>query len=157
MSSPKGKQAAGSGVKPKEGPASISLALAHKMIPLVAQVVRDVHFTYSQLTKLEMEQEDLDRRRRNLDWPERQRRYQVAEDIRQQQQRLTDGVVELEQISVLMVDPVVGEAAFPTMVHGKQAYFVYRMGSDQLTWCYANEPERRSIPSSWLREPARKA
>jgi hypothetical protein len=129
--------------------------MARKMVPLVAQIVKDVYLAYAQLAKLETEQNDLDRRRRGLEWPERQRRYQVAEDIRNAQQALTDGVFELEQINVLMVDPVLGEAAFPTTVHGRQAYFVYRMGTEDLTWCYANEAERRSIPASWNREPVK--
>jgi hypothetical protein len=131
------------------------LELAQKMTPLVAVIVKDIHDAYDRLTKLENEQVDLDRRRRGLAWPERQRRYQVAEELRQAQQRLGDLVAELEQVNVLIVDPVLGEAAFPTTVHGRQAYFVWRMGGEAMTWCYANEAERRAIPANWLREPAR--
>jgi hypothetical protein len=155
MSKPRGKQAAGAGAQEREGAVSISLELARKMEPLVAPIVKDIHDAYDRLTKLENEQVDLDRRRRGLAWPERQRRYQVAEELRQAQQRLGDLVAELELINVLIVDPVIGEAAFPTTVHGRQAYFVWRMGGGPMTWCYANEAERRQIPANWNRDPAR--
>jgi hypothetical protein len=157
MSRPKGKRAAGAEPKQREGPVSVSLELARKMIPLVTQIVAEIHDLYAHLTKLEAEQLDLDRRRRGLEWPERSRRYQVAEELRQVQQRLGDAVAELEEINVLIVDPVIGEAAFPTTIHGRQAYYVWRTGSNEMTWCYANEAERRSIPASWNRESVRGA
>jgi hypothetical protein len=155
MSRPKGKRASGTSAKPREGVVSVSLELARKMVPLVAQIVSEIHDLYARLTKLEAEQLDLDRRRHGLAWPERSRRYQVAEELRQVQHRLGDAVAELEQINVLIVDPVVGEAAFPTTIHGRQAYYVWRTGCTEMTWCYANEAERRSIPASWYREPVR--
>ena len=155
MSRSKGKRAAGASAKPREGTVSVSLELARKMIPLVAQIVGEIHDLYAQLTKLETEQLDLDRRRHGLAWPQRSRRYQVAEELRQVQHRLGDAVAELEQNNVLIVDPVVGEAAFPTTIHGRQAYYVWRTGSNDMTWCYANEAERRSIPSSWNRDAVR--
>jgi hypothetical protein len=157
MSKPKGKRAAGAGPKERQGPVSVSLELARKMIPLVTQIVGEIHNLYAELTRLETEQLDLDRRRRGLEWPERNRRYQVAEDLRKVQQRLGDAVAELEEINVLIVDPVIGEAAFPTTIHGRQAYYVWRMGNHEMTWCYANEAERRSIPASWNRETVREA
>jgi len=152
MSRPKGKRAAGATPKEREGPVSVSLELSRKMIPLVSKIVAEIHDLYTELTKLETEQVDLDRRRHGLDWPERSRRYHVAEELRKVQHKLGDAVAELEQINVLIVDPVIGEAAFPTTIHGRQAYYVWRMGNHEMTWCYANEAERRSIPASWNRD-----
>jgi hypothetical protein len=44
----------------------------------------------------------------------------------------------------------VGETAFPTQVQGRKAYFVWRVGAENVKWwCFANEPQRRVIPESW--------
>jgi hypothetical protein len=112
--------------------------------------MEEVQNCWQHLLQLEKEQDDLDRRRHGLGWPERSRRYQVADEIASEQARLRDAALELEQLNVILVDPVYGEVAFPTMVQGRKAYFVWRVGADKVKWwCFANEPQRRVIPDSW--------
>jgi hypothetical protein len=129
--------------------AGITFTQARKMLPLVSRIVTDIRDRWTNVTRLEAEQADLDHRRRKLEWPERKRRYQIGEDIAAEQHRLQETAAELEQLSVLLVDPVQGEVAFPTMLGGRQAYFLWRLGDADLGWwCFSQDPERHPIPST---------
>ncbi len=120
------------------------------MLALVSHIMEEVQNCWQHLLQLEKEQDDLERRKRELSWPERSRRYQVADEIASEQARLRDAAIELESLNVILVDPVYGEVAFPTQVQGRKAYFVWRVGADSVKWwCFANEPQRRLIPDSW--------
>jgi hypothetical protein len=134
-------------------PVYFTLAQADRMMPLVAHIADEVHNRWQRLSILEKEQTDLDRRRLKLEWSERSRRYQVADDINNERQKLQEAIAELEHLQVILVDPVEGEMAFPTVVQGRKAYYVWRMGLPEVAWwCYANEPNRRTIPASWRKK-----
>lgn len=153
MSKPKGKRAGGTSTQTRQAGPSLTLGLARKMLPLVSRIVEEIRDRWNRLTKLEAEQLDLDHRRRNLGWPERSRRYQVAEEISSEHHHLQDAVAELEVLEVVLVDPVLGEAAFPTTISGRRGYFVWRAGRNDIDWwCYANEPTRHAIPGTWRLE-----
>jgi hypothetical protein len=150
MSMPKGKKPARATSRRRSRSNLFYLTQAEGMLPLVKHIMEDVQHCWQHLLKLEKEQDDLDRRRRDLFWPERARRYQIADEIASEQGRLRDAAIELEQLNVILVDPVYGEVAFPTQVQGRKSYFVWRVGAEQVKWwCFANEPQRRVIPESW--------
>ncbi len=150
MSMSKGKKPTRASSKRRARNQLFQLSQADAMLPLVAHVVEEVQTCWQRLLQLEKEQDDLERRKRDLNWPERSRRYQVADEIASEQARLRDAAVELEDLNVVLVDPVYGEVAFPTQVQGRKAYFVWRVGADGVKWwCFANEPQRRVIPETW--------
>jgi hypothetical protein len=150
MSMPKGKKPAKAHKGKKASSALFLLSQADTMLPLVKQIAEDIQGRWQRLVELEKEQIDLERRRRDLTWPERSRRYAVNDEITSEQNKLRDSVLELEDLNVILVDPVVGETAFPTMVQGRKSYFVWRVGAEHVKWwCFANEPQRRVIPESW--------
>lgn len=155
MSMPKGKKPTRA-AKSRKAPANLFLlSQADTMLPLVTHIAEDIQARWQRLLELEKEQIDLERRRRDLTWPERSRRYAVNDEITSEQNKLRDSVLELEDLNVILVDPVVGETAFPTLVQGRKAYFVWRVGADVVKWwCFANEPQRRVIPESWRKSPA---
>lgn len=150
MSMSKGKNPVRSGSRRKSRETYFTLVQAEKMLPLVTHIVDDVRARWSKLTEMEKEIEALERRKRELDWPERQRRYQIQDEITKEHKLLKDTALELESLDVVLVDPVHGEAAFPTVINDEKAYFVWRVGSDQVRWwCFTNEPKRRPIPEAW--------
>ena len=152
MSKPKSRRTAGPAERPQTR-ATVSLTTARRMLPLVARIVAEIQARWQRLTQLETEQQDLDRRRRALAWPQRERRYQVADEIAAEQRLLQDAVAELEQLEVLLVDPVLGEAAYPTTMNGRRAYFIWRAGTEDVNWwCYAQDPTRHPLPANWRRD-----
>ncbi|MER3416771.1 MAG: DUF2203 domain-containing protein [Gemmataceae bacterium] len=132
---------------------SITLAQARRMLPLVSRVVADIRDHWRQLTALELEQARLDARRRHLAWPDRRRRYQIAEEIQYHVRELRSALAELDTLEVVLVDPEKGEAAFPTTIHGQPGFFLWTLGQDAPHWwCYADETRRRIVPEHWLQD-----
>jgi hypothetical protein len=133
----------------KEG-AGLDLTTARQMLPLVRSIVSDIVHSRTTLTRLVPEQERLDRHRHDLVWQERQRRYQVSEEIRTAETAVTHASAELTALGVGLVDADAGEVDFPTKIHGRPAAFNWKYGEDRLThWHYAGEEQRRSIPADW--------
>ncbi len=152
MSTSRNKSRAQPSKPRKAASTGVTFTQARRMLPLVTRIVTDIRDQWNDITRLEAEQVDLDRRRRKLEWPERKRRYQIGEDIAADQRRLQDAAAELEQISVLLIDPVQGEVAFPTLLGGRQAYCIWRLGDADLGWwCFAQDAERHPIPSTAAR------
>lgn len=128
----------------------LDLPTARQMLPLVKSIVSDIINTHSALTNLAPEQERLDRHRRDLAWQERQRRYQVGEEITAAERSLTTAVGELQGLGVNLVDAEAGEVDFPTRINGRNAAFSWRHGEDRLEfWHYSGEELRRPIPADW--------
>jgi len=158
MSKPKGKNPTRSSQRRSQARVHLTLAEAEKRLPLVRPIALDVQTRWTRLASLEREQADLERRRLKLDWPERARRYEIADEIARERQQLQEDVLELEQIQVILVDPVQGEAAFPTVIQGRSAYFVWTLHDERVNWwCFANEPHRRPIPPAWRKKNDTKA
>lgn len=128
----------------------LDLPTARQMLPLVRSIVSDIVNTQSALMALTPEQERLDRHRRDLVWQERQRRYQVGEEISAAEKSLTTAVTELQGLGVSLVNVESGEVDFPTRINGRTAAFSWRMGEDRLEfWHYSGEELRRPIPADW--------
>jgi len=137
----------------KSGKAELVLDLptVNKMLPLVQRIVADLIAAEGELGPLLWEREGLERNRRTLDWPERQRRYQVDEDVRTVEKRRKELAAELEGLGVAVIDAVHGRIGFPTIVNGKAAFFSWQPGEGEIGfWHFQNDERRRPIPPSWL-------
>jgi hypothetical protein len=136
--------------KPRKKEVTLDLTTARSMLPLVQSIVADIVTTRRALNKLTPESERLERHRRDLVWQERQRRYQVADEIAAAEKALAVAVGELNGLGVTLVDDEVGEVDFPTKVNGRTAAFSWIAGEDGLRhWHYADEESRRPIPADW--------
>ena len=88
----------------------------------------------------------LDRHRRDLVWQERQRRYQVSEEIRTAEAALTNASAELSALGVGLIDADAGEVEFPTKINGRPAAYSWKHGEDAVGfWHYAGEEQRRPV------------
>jgi len=144
-------RASNSAGKPRKSrEVTLDLPTARQMLPLVKHIVTDIVGVQDRLTKLTPEQERLDRHRRDLVWLERQRRYQIHEEIVAAERSMTHAVGELSDLGVNLVDPEAGEVDFPTKINGRPAAFTWKLGEDLLAyWHYSGEEQRRPIPQDW--------
>lgn len=136
--------------KPRKKEVTLDLTTARQMLPLVKSIVADIVNFRRALNKLAPEQERLERQRRDLVWQERQRRYQVTDEVAAAEKAWSVAVGELNGLGVTLVDDEVGEVDFPTKVNGRTAAFSWIVGEDGLRhWHYADEESRRPIPADW--------
>ena len=143
-------RASNSAGKPRKKEVTLDLTTARQMLPLVQSIVSDIVNSRRALSKLTPEQERLDRQRRDLVWQERQRRYQIGDEIAAAEKAWATAVGELNGLGVTLVDDEVGEVDFPTKVNGRTAAFSWIVGEDGLRhWHYADEESRRPIPADW--------
>jgi len=139
--------------KPERGDTVLSLQTVQRMLPLVQRIVDDILAQQKNLKRLEPEEEVLDSKKRNLAWPQRQRRYQVKDEMARTSNNLSGALSELRELGVVLLDLDQGLIGFPTMVNNRRAYFSWLPGEDALRyWTFANEETRRPIPQSWLKE-----
>lgn len=143
-------RASDAGEKPGRSQAVLNLGSARRMLPLVGRIVTDVLQQQRRVDQLGAEQDQLDRNRRTLSWPKRQRRYQVHEEFAVAQRELTEARAELEVLGVAMIDPLTGQVGLPTVVNGRLAYFSWKHGETTIQyWHFPGETIRRSVPASW--------
>jgi hypothetical protein len=136
--------------KPQKKEIALDLTTARQMLPLVKSIVSDIVNSRQLLSRLTPEQERLDRHRRDLVWQERQRRYQVTDEIAAVEQTLTHATGELAGLGVNLVDEEVGEVDFPTKINGRAAAFTWKFGDDAVGhWHYQGEEQLRPIPTEW--------
>ena len=130
----------------------MNLVTARRMLPLVQRIVDDILTDRKDLARLQPEQDRLDEQRRDLRWPERQRRYQVREEINALQRHLHEAVGELHGLSLTLLDADAGRVGFPTIVNDRRAFFSWRPGEETIrSWHFAEESACRPIPASWLK------
>lgn len=136
--------------KPRKKNVTLDLTTTRQMLPLVQSIVNDIVHSRQTINQLTPEQERLDRHRRELCWPERQRRYQVSDELAAAEQALTTALVELNGLGVNLVDDEFGEVDFPTKINGRPAAFTWRLGQDAVShWHYQGEEQLRPIPKDW--------
>jgi hypothetical protein len=135
-------------------PVVLNLPTVRKMLPLVRHIVAELLEAEQQLGSLLWEQGGLDRNRRNLSWPERQRRYFLQDEITRREQQRRDAVSELEGLGVAVIDSVHGRVGFPTIVNTQPAFFSWQPGEEDVVyWHFAGDSERRRpIPAKWAQE-----
>lgn len=129
---------------------TLDLPTARQMLPLVRSIVSDIRSSRQAIEQLTPEQERLDRHRRDLVWQERQRRYQVSDEIAAAEKSLTTALSELNGLGVSLLDATSGEVDFPTKINGRPAAFTWKLGDDGVRhWHYTGEEMRRPIPADW--------
>jgi hypothetical protein len=141
-----------SGTPEKRGDVILSLSTVQRMLPLVQRIVDDILLSQKALTKLSPLQAQLDRQRRDLTWPERQRRYQVKEELATADGKMQEAMNELAELGVVLLDPVAGRLGFPTRVNDRPAYFSWKPGEELKFWHFAEDEILRPIPAAWLKE-----
>jgi hypothetical protein len=136
--------------KPRKKDVSHNLTTAQQMIPLVKSIVVDIVNSRQAITRLTPEQERLERHRRDLVWQERERRYQVNDELAAAEKTLHTAASELAGLGVNLVDDSNGEVDFPTKINGRPAAFTWKLGEDGLRhWHYQGEEQLRPIPADW--------
>ena len=136
--------------KPRRKDITLDLSTARQMLPLIKSIVSDIVRFRITLNRLAPEQERLERHRRDLVWEERNRRYQLQEEITTARQHLAVAVSELKSLGINLVDDLAGEVDFPTKINGRSAAFNWKMGEEGLThWHYTGEDQLRPIPADW--------
>jgi hypothetical protein len=129
------------------------LALARRMLPLVRRIIRDLLDGRQALARLRLEQGRLDRQRRTLTWDGRARRYQLQEELAEQEVALQDVLAELEVLGLVLVAPEEGCVGWPALLRGRQAYLVWRPGQETVRhWQYAGETTLRPVPLAWAED-----
>jgi hypothetical protein len=136
--------------KPRRKEVTLDLPTARQMLPLVKSIVTDIVAFRQAVTRLLPEQDRLDRHRRDLVWQERERRYQLREEIAAAEKGIAGAVSELSALGVSMSDDEAGEVDFPTKINGKAAAFTWKLGEEAVRfWRYTGEEQRRPIPADW--------
>jgi hypothetical protein len=124
------------------------------MLPLVGRVARDVIRHRERLAQLFPERDRLERNRHTLDWPQRQRRYQIQEEIITAEKELCAVEAELDLLGVIVLEASTGLVGFPTMVNNRPAFFSWMPEEETLTyWNFADDTARRPIPEDWTKTP----
>jgi len=150
MNGSTGNKAFGASEKPERGEVFLSLGTAQRMLPLVQRIVEDILENQKAMEKLVPEQERLCRQRRQLAWPERQRRYVLQEEITQAERNLEEAREEMQVLGLTVLDAEIGRVGFPTLVNDRRAFFSWRPGEEGLhSWHFAEESVCRPIPSAW--------
>jgi hypothetical protein len=140
---------------PERGEVVLSLKTVYKMLPLVQRIAQDIVASQRKAAQLHPEVERLDRARHSLDWPGRQRRYEIKEELDKAEKELEIAHAELRGLGIVLLDDLDICIGFPTMVNNRRAYFAWRLGEDGLhNWRFADEDVDRPIPATWLKELA---
>ncbi len=153
MNGSTGNKAFGASEKPEREDIVLSLSTAQRMLPLVQRIVEDVMRGQHTLVRLQPERDRLFRQRRSLAWPERQRHYQVQEEITAAERGLEEAHEEMQGLGLTLLDSEIGRIGFPTLVNDRRAFFSWQPGEDGLhSWHFAEESVCRPIPAAWMRE-----
>jgi hypothetical protein len=137
MNNSQGDRAIRAGEAP---PVVLSLSTVKKMLPLVERIISDIQTRQHAFHRLQPEHTRLERQRRNLDWPQRQRRYQLQDEIATAERGLGEAKDELAALGVALLDAETARVGFPTMVNNRRAYFSWRAGEDGLHSCAGPSP-----------------
>ena len=139
---------------PERNEVVLSLKTVQKMLPLVQQIAQDIVAKHRAIERLQPEEERLDRQRRNLDWPMRQRRYEVKEELAKTEKELEVALTnELRELGLSILNELHGQIGFPTMVNNRRAFFSWIPGDASVqTWRFADEDVDRPVPANWLKE-----
>lgn len=153
MKSSKENAAHGAAEKSARRETVFSLATARKMLPLLQRILAEAQHLHHERARLIPEQDELDRRRRALNWPERSRRYDIRDQLEGGDRSLKEVMTELGNLGVVLMDPARGLVGFPTTVNGREAFFTWQLGEDNVNfWSFADDSTRRTIPESWAQD-----
>jgi hypothetical protein len=130
--------------------AVLTWELAQRMLPLVKRIVLDIIHLVNRVSAIEPEKDRLDRHRHDLVWPERQRRYQLTDELRRAIAELQNARLELDALGVVLLDAELGLVGFPTLVNNQRAFFSWKPGEEGVEfWQFADSSRRRPVPAAW--------
>jgi hypothetical protein len=153
MNGYKGYRASDASENPDRGEIVLNLKTVQRMLPLVQRILDDFLCSQKALVRLLPEEQILDRQKRMLDWPGRQRRYRLKDEVAQAESGMLGAREELESLGVVLLDTDLGRVGFPTMVNNRKAFFSWQPGEDGLhSWHFEEETQCRPIPPTWLKE-----
>jgi hypothetical protein len=153
MSASKGFRASDASDKPDRAEVNLNLKTVQRMLPLVQRIVDDILASRRTLSRLHPEEAALDRQKKLLAWPERQRRYAIKDELAKADLALQAATTELQDLGLVLLDSDFGRIGFPTVVNNRRAYFSWQAGEDGLhSWQFADEDTTRPIPLAWLKE-----
>ena len=153
MSGPRSYSTSDASEKPERSDAILSLKTVQKMLPLVQRIAKDILTHHRLIIELRPEEDSLDRQKRTLDWPQRQRRYQIKEELARSDRALQDAVAELHELGLSLLDESLGLIGFPTVVNNRRAFFSWHPGEKSLqNWQFEGEEVQRPIPPSWFKD-----
>lgn len=132
----------------------LDLPTVRKMLPLVRHIIAELLEVEQKAGSLLWEQEGLERNRRDLSWPERQRKYSLQDEISRLEHRRRDIIAEAKELGIQVLDIAHGRVGFPTIVNTRPAYFSWQIGEEDVNfWHFAGDDDRRrTIPVSWTKE-----
>lgn len=143
-------QASGASDVGRRHDAVLTWAQAQGMLPLVGRIIADLTRDTQRLARIEPEKDRLDRHRNELVWLERQRRYQLADEITVLTRDLLAARAEFDALGVLVLDEEEGLVGFPTLVNNQRAYFSWKPGEETVDfWQFADSARRRPVPPAW--------
>src|SRR5262245_38077056 len=117
------------------------------MLPLVDRIAQDIVKQHERLSQLRSELTALEKNRRQLNWPQRSRRYQLDDDVVAAECDVKAVVGELEGLGVTLLDPACGLVGFPTLVNERKSFFSWQPGEMTIVcWNYAGDRVRRAVP-----------
>jgi hypothetical protein len=120
------------------------------MLPLVGRIAADIITHHRHLARLRPELAQLERSRRELDWPRRARRYEAEEERSACEGGLIQVCAELERLGVVLLRGPTGLVGFPTIVNDRRAYFSWQPGEETISWWnFAGDTERHPVPDDW--------
>src|SRR5436305_10097101 len=132
MSGPRSYSTSDASEKPQRNEVILNLQTVTKMLPLVQRIADDILRQHRTLVRLRPEEDALDRQKRQLDWPARQRRYQIKEELVRAEAALLEAVAELQELGLSLLDESLGMIGFPTLVNNRRAYFCWHPGETAL-------------------------
>ena len=143
-------RAHGASEKPGRRETTLNLPTSRSMLPLVERIVGDILSAQKSLEQLLPQQNQLERHRRELSWPERSRRYRLQDEIAGTEKHLQDALAELATLGLQLLDGEIGRVGFPTIVNGRRAFFSWQPGDDGIQfWQFPEESTRRPVPATW--------
>jgi hypothetical protein len=126
---------------------------ARSMLPLVRHIVDEILILVHRIDAIEPEKDSLDRHRRDLVWLERERRYQLTDEMTRKSNELQAARAELDLLGVVLLDEETGLVGFPTLVNNQKAYFSWKPGEAELNhWQFVGSTRRRPVPTAWMEE-----
>jgi hypothetical protein len=130
------------------GEALFSREQANAMLPLLRLIVADISLAHRELTTRRMELHRLLRRRDGKSTALHGDELEESRaDIQTEARQLEEYIKELERLGVRLISAEDGIVDLPTVLEGKPAFFVWRLGDKEIGfWHRPNEPSSERHP-----------
>lgn len=138
---------------------------AEAMVPLIRRILADLSGAYASVLRLKRQVHSLRANRTATDYRARRQFYDAQAELGQQEQRLTSATRELDDLGVVVLDPVRGMCGFPFLwsptagsKRVRRALFLLKLadsaGKGIHQWRFLGETTEHTVPSHWSAEPA---